>query len=82
MSTWSVIITTHQRPALLERALRSIRAQCSADVTTIVIADDHAAETRAAALHHLGPVDVFIARGGAPGPARSRNLGLALAESD
>ena len=82
MSTWSVIVTTHQRPALLERALRSIRAQGNADVTTIVIADDRALDTLAAALRHLRAADVFIARSGTPGPARSRNLGLAVAASD
>ena len=80
--TWSVIVTTHRRPALLERALRSLHSQDGVDVTTIVIADDHAADTRAAALRHLGPADVFIARGGAPGPALSRNLGIAVAASD
>ncbi len=82
MPKYSVIITTHARPALLQRALRSVRRQNFAELAVIVVADERSRETRDAALGHLGPTDLFIARGGVPGPAASRNLGLAVASSD
>jgi glycosyltransferase involved in cell wall biosynthesis len=82
MSTYSVIIATHGRPALLTRAIRSIRQPDSGEVTVIVVSDDRSAETCDAARACLSHNDLFIARGGAQGPARSRNLGLAVAESD
>jgi glycosyltransferase involved in cell wall biosynthesis len=82
MPKHSVIITTHARPALLQRALQSVRRQNFAELAVIVVADERSRETRDAALGHLGPTDLFIARGGVPGPAASRNLGLAVASSD
>jgi glycosyltransferase involved in cell wall biosynthesis len=80
--TYSVIIATHGRPALLTRAIRSIRTPDRGAVTVIVVSDDGSAATSDVAREYLSGDDLFIARGGAPGPARSRNLGLAVAESD
>jgi glycosyltransferase involved in cell wall biosynthesis len=81
MPAYSVIIASHGRPALLARAIRSIRQSGSGEVTVIVVSDDQSAETCEAARACLSGDDLFIARGGAPGPARSRNLGLTVAES-
>ncbi len=82
MTKYTVIVTSHCRPALLGRALRSIRRQTVPDLSTIVVSDDRTPETASAAMKYLADDDLFIARGGPPGPARSRNIGLAMAVSD
>ena len=83
MVGYSVIIATHGRPELLARAIRSIRASENGEVTVIVVSDDQSMETCEMARTCLtGGDDLFISRGGAPGPARSRNLGLEVARSD
>jgi glycosyltransferase involved in cell wall biosynthesis len=71
-----VIIATHGRPTLLARAIRSVKAQGIAGVCVIVVADQRCAETGAVAQALLSGEDIYIERGGPPGPARSRTLGL------
>jgi glycosyltransferase involved in cell wall biosynthesis len=76
---FSVIITTHLRPALLQRALLSLRQQTFQDFEIIVVADTLDAATAEACARWLRETDSFLKRTGPAGPAASRNLGLALA---
>ncbi|RKP58454.1 glycosyltransferase family 2 protein [Pararobbsia silviterrae] len=76
----SIVIPTHNRPALLERALNSIRSQRSALPCEIIVVSDAAhADNDAVCLRALGPEDIQVRRNGAPGPSASRNLGISLA---
>ncbi len=82
MTSYAVIIATHGRPALLARAICSVKAQGMTGVCVIVIADQRCAETGAAARSLLSGPDIYIERGGDPGPARSRTLGLQVARAE
>lgn len=76
----SIILPTHERPKLLERALISIKSQASSiSYEVIVISDviDHATDDVCSRL--LSRSDAYVRRNGDPGPAESRNLGLKLA---
>ena len=73
---FSIIVTTHQRPALLARALKSVRVNTLHDYEIIVVADSLDADTMQVAAEHLHDADTFIKRTGKPGPAQSRNFGL------
>lgn len=79
---FSVIVTTHLRAALLDRALRSLKAQSFQAFETIVVADALDAETAAVCAAQLRPDDTFVKRSGPSGPAHSRNLALRLARGD
>ncbi|MEY8876025.1 MAG: glycosyltransferase [Leptothrix sp. (in: b-proteobacteria)] len=81
---FSVVVITHDRPVLLERALQSIRRQQvpGFEVEIVLIADEASAETHAVAGRCLGARDVFVRRNGRPGPAASRNLGVSLASGE
>ncbi|MBX3620039.1 MAG: glycosyltransferase family 2 protein [Rhizobacter sp.] len=79
---FSVITATHLRSALLARALQSLRAQAFQDFEIIVVADALDAGTAAVAAELLRPHDTFIKRSGRPGPAESRNLGMATARGE
>jgi len=76
---FSIIITTHQRPKLLARALASVRANRFNDHEMVVVADTLDAETMHVAAKVLQEQDTFIKRTGKAGPALSRNQGLACA---
>ena len=76
---FSIIITTHQRPTLLARALASVRANRFSDHEMVVVADTLDADTMQVAAQGLQEQDTFIKRTGKPGPALSRNQGLAHA---
>ncbi len=82
MNTYSVIITTHHRPALLGRAIRSVKAQTEVRHQIVVVSDDASSDTYKVASELLSDEDVFVQRGGQPGPAASRNLGTMLAKGD
>ena len=82
MGKYTVIIATHDRPALLGRAIRTVKAQAFPGLSVIVVSDDRSAETHAVAKASLSGDDLYLERAGDPGPARSRTLGLALARSD
>lgn len=79
---FSVLMPTHLRPALLRRSLGSLRAQSLQDFEIIVVADAWDAESAAVAAELLGPADSFIKRPGTPGPATSRNVGMAHAQGE
>lgn len=73
----SIIIPTHKRPVLLERALTSIKSQPSPwRYEIIVVADQADPATDEVCQRLLGPDDMQIRRNGAPGPSASRNLGI------
>jgi GalNAc5-diNAcBac-PP-undecaprenol beta-1,3-glucosyltransferase len=76
----SVIIPTHNRPALLGRAIQSILVNDTQGVVElIVISDVNDMRTASLASQLLRPQDQFLVRNGHPGPSKSRNLGLQLA---
>jgi glycosyltransferase involved in cell wall biosynthesis len=76
---FSIIVTTHQRPHLLARALKSVRANTLQDHEVIVIADTLDPDTMLVVTEHLLEQDTVIKRTGKPGPALSRNMGLQVA---
>jgi len=79
---FSIIIATHNRPSLLDRALKSVRAQTYPHNQVIIISDVHDDATYTVASQSMQPGDVFIERSGNPGPSESRNLGLSLVRGD
>lgn len=77
---FSIIIPTHRRAQLLERALSSVRGQDAGDdIEIIVVSDAIDPATDAVCTRWLTGRDAFVRRNGAPGPSASRNLGLRLA---
>lgn len=81
MAKYTVIIATHDRPALLARAIRTIKAQIFRDVKIIVVSDKRSTANHDVTRACLSGDDVYVERGGDPGPAQSRSYGLALADS-
>jgi len=75
----SIVVTTHHRPVLLARALRSILQQASDDIEIILCADESSAQTRSVAADMLRPRDTFVCNPNLKGPAETRNLGMQLA---
>ncbi len=82
MSKYTVILVTHQRPKLLERALRSVKAQSFGKADLIVVSDVICDQTQNVVSAFLDKADVFVQLGGVPGPAESRNMGMRLVTSD
>jgi GalNAc5-diNAcBac-PP-undecaprenol beta-1,3-glucosyltransferase len=77
---FSVIIPTHQRPVLLERALKSVKSQQSpSSCEIIVVADEANPADDEVCRRLLGPNDIHVRRSGPPGPSPSRNLAIGLA---
>ena len=79
---FTIIVSTHERPLLLRRALSSLAAQTLRDYSVIVVSDS---------LHETPPADLlaafprtslYVMRTGECGPAESRNLGLELAKGE
>lgn len=84
MSTpfFSIVMATHRRPHLLARALASLRAQTCQDYEILLVADELDTASAALIARELRETDQFLKRSGPPGPAASRNLGLALARGE
>lgn len=78
---FTVIIPTHNRPLLLQRTLQSLIAQTFRDFQVIVVDDAASYIPPFAELAELKGRYTYLIRSGAPGPAHSRNMALALAES-
>jgi glycosyltransferase involved in cell wall biosynthesis len=74
----SVIVTTHDRPSLLQRALTSLLSQNFLDFEIVLCSDTGESETKLVAAQHLRNQDVFLCIPGIRGPAESRNLGIKL----
>lgn len=76
--TCSVIVPTHNRPAMLAEAVASILAQRAATVECIVVDDGSTPPVEPA-----GDRRIIVVRRDVPGgPAAARNLGLAAAGGD
>lgn len=78
---FTIIITTHDRPLLLRRALQSLIAQTYQDFKVIIVSDSAAYIPPYEEFLALQGRYVFVLRSGVNGPAESRNMGLALANS-
>lgn len=78
MINFSVIIATHNRPLLLERALLSLQQQTYPCHQVIVVSDVIDPLTYTTANKNSRGTDIFVQRKGIPGPAESRNLALKL----
>lgn len=76
---FSIVVTTHRRPAELRRALQSVFAAGGGVAEVIVVDDLGLAETREALRAFAHRPLRYEHRAGPPGPAASRNLGVALA---
>lgn len=76
--TCSVVVPTHNRPALLAEAVTSVLAQRVASVECIVVDDG---STPAVDLPH-DPRVIVLRRDEAGGPSAARNLGLEAAGGD
>ena len=75
----SVVIPTHNRRVLLERALASVFAQTRRDFEVIVVDDGSTDGTRSMVQAH-GEVSYFFQANG--GPAKARNTGIREARGD
>jgi hypothetical protein len=78
---FSVIVPTHKRPQLLQRAISSITQQISpVPFEVIVISDITDEGTDKVCRNLLSSNDTYIRRNGSSGPSASRNVGLLLAQ--
>ena len=75
----SIILTTHNRPSLLIRALTSILKQNFQDYEIILCSDESSVETKKIATSLLRANDSFLCVPGIKGPSESRNLGVRVA---
>lgn len=73
---FTVIVTTHQRPKLLSRALLSILGQGFEDVEIVLAADEGSGETKNVGAEYLREDDIFLVLPRARGPAQTRNAGI------
>ena len=80
---FSIIIPTHDRPLLLTRTLESLIAQTCQDFKVVIVSDTAGYLPPYNQLNQLsGRFDYVLRCSGKPGPAASRNLGLAIADSE
>lgn len=80
---FSIIIPTHRRAHLLDRALQSITSQTLSSASEIIVISDCPDEaTDAICQKWLKPKDAYLRRSGKPGPSESRNIGLKMAKGD
>lgn len=82
----AVVIPTLRRPAMLERALRSVFAQVGSldRIAAVVVADNDPEGSAAAVIDRLrpeAPVPLTYAHAPVPGVATARNVGLAAADA-
>jgi glycosyltransferase involved in cell wall biosynthesis len=77
---FTVIIATHKRPKLLERAIYSVLNQTYKNNNFIVVSDIIDEPTFTLVSELLRPNDLFVQRNGLPGPSQSRNTALELAD--
>lgn len=77
---FNIIIPTHARPDLLRRTLQSLAAQTWQDFHVLIVDDVAPSAPPQDALAALQGRYTYVTRSSAPGPAESRNAGLALAD--
>lgn len=78
---FTIIVPNHDRPLLLRRTLQSLAAQTWQDFKVVIVADSAGYVPPYPELAALHGRYVYVLRSGVPGPAASRNMGLALADS-
>lgn len=82
MPVCTIVIPTHNREALLERAVRSALAACPADGEVLVV-DDKSDVPAAQVLAHLGDARLRVTvNPGASGAASARNRGVSQAAGE
>ncbi|MYN46061.1 glycosyltransferase [Pseudoduganella sp. FT93W] len=79
---FTIIIATHDRPLLLKRTLQSLIAQTCQDFRVVVVSDSASYLPPYPELAALDGRFVFMIRSGQPGPAVSRDMGMAVADGD
>lgn len=79
---FTIIIATHDRPLLLKRTLQSLIAQTCQDFRVVVVSDSASYLPPYPELAALDGRFVFMIRSGQPGPAISRDMGMAVADGD
>lgn len=82
MNLFTVIVTTHDRPLLLRRTLKSLIAQTYQNFSIIIVSDSSSYIPPYEELSELNGRYTYVIRSGTPGPAESRNMGCLLAKSD
>jgi glycosyltransferase involved in cell wall biosynthesis len=75
----SIIVTTHNRPESLTRALNSIIEQSIKNTQIVLCADESSKETKNIATNYLRDQDIFLVLPQVKGPAGTRNAGLKFA---
>ncbi|MDB5989677.1 MAG: hypothetical protein JWQ10_1080 [Herbaspirillum sp.] len=73
---FSIVVTTHNRPHLLERALLSILAQSFNDFEIVLATDESSIGTKEMAIRYLRQDDIFLVLPNAKGPSETRNAGI------
>lgn len=80
---FTIIIPTHDRPLLLTRTLESLIAQTCQDFKVVIVSDTPGYLPPYQQLTQLDKRFDYVLRAtGVPGPAASRNMGLAIADSE
>lgn len=77
----SVILTTHRRPDLLDRALKSILKRSKNDFEIVLCCDGGDKATFDVACNNLRDNDIFLRVPYMKGPADSRNIGIKTARA-
>lgn len=79
---FTIIITTHDRPLLLRRALQSLIQQTYQDFQVVIVADSALYLPPYEELLLLTGKYQFLIRSGVDGPAESRNIGVKLTTTE
>lgn len=80
---FSIIIPTHDRPLLLKRTLDSLIAQTCQDFKVVIVSDSATYLPPYVELAKLDKRFDFVLRcSGEPGPAASRDMGMAIADGE
>jgi glycosyltransferase involved in cell wall biosynthesis len=80
---FTIVIPTHDRPLLLTRTLQSLAAQTCQDFKVVIVSDTAGYLPPYQELAKFDQRFDYVLRcSGTPGPAASRNLGLAIADAE
>lgn len=73
---FSIVVTTHHRPQVLERALNSLLNQTFTNFEIVLATDEGSIATKEAATRNLREKDIFLVLPHTKGPAETRNAGV------